>query len=424
MPALAQRLRRACSAETGLRRAARVNAHQLSTSVFSFVGEFGDERRPSGIIDTLGKPSTSQAFKVQIFDGNRAVAVDDATTNLVLKVRTLIKDVLVCALQKLHGFPATVRAFLASRYFALCNSQLLLRFPVVARIINLSSIRECGEREQANIYADALCPNRQRLCLHFNRKARIPPPCFTLDRQGLDLSFNLTMQLDFDLADFRQAEMRTLQRESELRIGERVITGARTKARESGFAPALHSSKERFESLINSMQGVLQDLRMDAVEIRSELLDLDKLRALSGEVNAFTVDAPRIASFLQRCVIEFTATCKRAIQQSYLLLRGKNPKLVGEPARHLSDSQRTALSLTKVRSRPYSQNNCSSTTSGVVISNKETLAATGETKRLSDSSPNGKTDWIGHQLALRLLRVRQKSVAPCVYDIPYERRST
>lgn len=142
MPSLAKVFRRVRSARTCLTRTARVNAHQLSTSVCSFIGEFGNERRPSGIINTLGEHSTSQAFDIQIFNYNQTIFVDHPTRNLMVKVRALVSDVGVYSLKQLYRFPARVRTFLSPRYFALCFAESLLRFAVVAWIVNFRSVAQ------------------------------------------------------------------------------------------------------------------------------------------------------------------------------------------------------------------------------------------------------------------------------------------
>lgn len=327
MPPLAQCPGRVRSAETGLRRTIWVDLNQLATSVRSFVFQPGEKGTPPDIINRLGEHSACQTFNVQIFNDNRAVVIDEFARFFVVKISALISDVNVGALEQLHRFPATVRAALAPRNLALCDSQMLLRLSIPAWIVNLPSVRERGECQQANINADTFRAHGQRLRFTLNGETRKPSSGFTLDREGLNLSFNLTMKFDFDLADFREAEMRTLQREAELRIGERVITGARTEARKSCLSLALHAPKERLERLINSMQRVLENLRIDTVQLWTRFFDLNQLRALSGEVDAFTIDAPRITPLLQSRVIEFLTRRKRTFKQSYLRLRRVYPVL-------------------------------------------------------------------------------------------------
>ncbi len=327
MPSLAESFRRVRSTETCLRCAACVNLNQVTTSVFSFVRDLIQKGRPSGIVNAFGKHSTCQAFNVQVLDSDNSEVRHQPMTDFVVKVRALVSDVRVCAPKKLNGFPATVRAFLATGNFALRLAECGLCRSGVARVINLCAIGERGKRSQADIYADAGSGDRQRLCFTLDRETGVPTSGFTLNRERLRSAFKRTMQFDFDFADFRQTQMRAVERKSELRIGERVVACAGTEAwesdaRASRFRLPLHPSKERFERLVNSVQRVLQYLRVDAAQLRSDFFNLDKLRALSGEVDACTVDAPRIAPFLQSRVIEFLARAKRPFEQSGLLLSG------------------------------------------------------------------------------------------------------
>ncbi len=385
MPALAQRLGCVRSTKTSLTRTTSVHLNQAATSVFSFVRDFIEKGRPSGIIDTLGKHPACKSFDVQIFDGYHAIIVDQPTRNLVVKVRPLIMDVRVRSLQKLYGFPATMRTFLSSGNLTLCLAEFCLCLTVVAWIVNLRSIRKRGKRGQANIYADAFKRRGQVLRFTLNGKTREPSSGFALYGKRLNLALQRAMQFDFDLADFRQAQMRPLHGKAELRIGERIVSGAGTKARESGFVPAFHAGKEGFESLINTVQGVLQNLRIDIFKFFARRFDFRKLRALSGEVHRLAVDAPRIAAFLQRGVVEFRAVRKRAVKQSRLWLR-RIDSVPKSQLRHASDSRHTALSPIAVRHpTPQNKSRSSSTASASETSNQKTLAANNETTRLLDS---------------------------------------
>jgi len=146
MPALAEVFRYVCAAETFLRCAVRSYFNKFSTSVFSFVAKEVEELRPSGITNTFSKVVVSDhAFDVQIFDGDQSIAVDEPTTNLVVKVRALLSDMRVRSLQKLNCFMSAIRTLLSARDFTLCSPQLRLRFSVIARAIYFSSIRKCCE---------------------------------------------------------------------------------------------------------------------------------------------------------------------------------------------------------------------------------------------------------------------------------------
>lgn len=74
------------AADACLTRAARVNLHQLTTSVLSFVRQFIGERGPSGIVDGLRQHSAGQSLDVQVFDGDQPIAIHELPREFVVKV--------------------------------------------------------------------------------------------------------------------------------------------------------------------------------------------------------------------------------------------------------------------------------------------------------------------------------------------------
>jgi hypothetical protein len=319
MPTLAQSLWCACSADACLTRAAWSNLRVQASSILSFVRYHLQELRPSGVIDGLRQHPACESFNIQVFYGNHAVVIYQPSRNLVVKVRALIADVCVRPLEQLHGFTSAVRTFLTTGYSALCVPQLNLRFSVPAWVINHHSVTQGSKREQANIHADSLGAWRQWFRFALYREASKPTSGFTLDSERLNLTFNQAMQFYLDLADFRERQLRALNRKAKLWVGERIITRMGAEARKASFSFALHAGKERLERLINSVQRVLQHLRIDAVQFGTCLFDVGKLCRLRGEVDGFTIDAPSIAPFLQCRVVEFLAKTKRLLKQRGLL---------------------------------------------------------------------------------------------------------
>lgn len=329
MPTLSQCLRCVCPTEAFLRCAVWPDFNKPSASVLSFVAGEVEELRPSGIIDRLGKHTACEAFDIQILDGYQSVVVDQPTADLVVEVRALIANVRVCPLQQLNRLTSAARASLSPRNPALRPAKFSLRLTVIARIGYLCAVAQGGERRQPDIDADstAICGKGLRPTL--NRKAGIPLTRLSLHRQGLNLPFDGAMQLDFDLPDFRQVKPRLLQGESELRVGEAVIPGARTETGEAGLLFSSHAGEERLERLINPAQRLLQHLGINTIQFWTRLFDVRKLSGLRDEVDTLTVDTPSITSFLQGSIIKLLAQAENLLKQSGLLLRWIKTKLVG-----------------------------------------------------------------------------------------------
>src|SRR5436853_3498807 len=128
MPALAQCLWCARSADACLARAARVNFNKLAPGTLSLVRDLVHKFRPSSIIDGLRQHSFSESLDVQIFNSNKSVVINKPSANLVMKVCALIRNVKMYTRQKLHSFAATVRTFLTPHNLALRASQLCFGF--------------------------------------------------------------------------------------------------------------------------------------------------------------------------------------------------------------------------------------------------------------------------------------------------------
>ena len=141
---------------------------------------------------------------------------------------------------------------------------------------------------------------------------------FTLDRQGFDFAFHRAMQLDFDIADFRQPQA-TIQFEPRLRIRERVAAILRTKAGKTRYLPSLATNKEGLKGFVDAAQNILQHLAMNGSHVVSNRLDVPKLIRLRYVVDALVSRRPSIPTFLQSGVVKFSAQIQRCLQLFSLL---------------------------------------------------------------------------------------------------------
>ena len=92
MPPLSERLRNVLATRaTALGRTGRVHPHDSSTGAFSLIGELGEERCPTSIVDGAGQHRRCQSLDVQVFDGNQSIAIDDAPSRLVVEVGALMR---------------------------------------------------------------------------------------------------------------------------------------------------------------------------------------------------------------------------------------------------------------------------------------------------------------------------------------------
>jgi hypothetical protein len=300
--------------------AGRVHSKEVAPGTFSLVRNLVDEHAPSGICYGLGKKPASQSLNVQILNCNRAEVGNDSLTNLVMKIRSLVANVCLSALQKLHGLTSAMRALLPSRNFALAGSETCLRLTIPARILNLAAITQRREVSQANVDTDTRGDFGQRSGLAFDGKANVPFATLALDGDSLDLSLNRTVQLDLDQSNTLHSQLAGIEQPTASAVTRKrdaIEAPMRLETREPCCRFALHASKERLESLIDSAQHILTsgEIRQREIASRSNLFQLICLRVV---VDRLTIQSPRIAALLQTTVVKSARLAQLTVKRASL----------------------------------------------------------------------------------------------------------
>lgn len=325
MPALAERLRYACTAHTFLTCAVGNNFNPESPSIFRFVRSESKELTPTSIVNRLAQHSASKPFYIQIFYCYQSEVVDQPSANSMVKVSSLVAHKGVGTLQDYDGLTPSLRSFLSSRYAPLGDPQSTFCFTVIVRIVNFSSVAQSCERSQPNINADHIRIKGQWLRYVLANEHRKPMSAFALDRKRLDRASERARYLDSHLADFREPEAISLQCVSDLSERDGVVAAKRTEARIAWLRDILHShrsqllaqlasAKERFESLIDAGDHILQRV---SVHIRGIVSDCANLRQLANLIKAterLSFESPRFFTFSQGRIIKFRAHCQLIVQ--------------------------------------------------------------------------------------------------------------
>lgn len=314
MPTIFERLANLCATRACLARTSRIHSNKHTSSTFSLVRDHVQELSPASIVDGLCEHSAGESFGIQIFDGYQAVFVDDLSRQLVVKVCTLLADMLVRPLKQYDSLAAPIRAFLATRYAPLSNPQCPMSVAVVARVFDSHAIAQNRKGSQPNVNTNGFIAERKRPGCDFAGEDGKPSSGFALNRQSLRCAIDRLMQLYSDSANFRQLQMSGVGGESVLCIGQGSIARKRLKARISRFFPAIHSEKKTFVSLVRPAQHVLQNLRVDTLRVFSLNLNFPQLGALRIVANAFTFELPSVTPFLKRGVVKLTANRKLSIE--------------------------------------------------------------------------------------------------------------
>ena len=193
---------------------------------------------------------------------------------LVQEITPAMGDALVNLFEQ-HNCPASpLAALLASGYTTLRSAEFRLRILVDSWVLNLSAIRELRKAGDPYVYANCQIIGRQghRLML----KDKGGKPAMDGAFHGTSLYHRPVWQWPaqpyFDIANLGQTELTAAERESRLGIGEGIepVRSFESWEPETG-------AEEILECLVQSIQDVLQDLRIDVLVDRELGLELGEL---------------------------------------------------------------------------------------------------------------------------------------------------
>ena len=317
VPTIPQFLGNLSAAQAGLGRASRVYLNKLTTGALSLVRKHVKETSPANIMYRLGQHTAGHTFDIQVFYGNKTVAINNTARNFVVKVTPLILDVSVLTLQQLNSLASTIRLFVSpTGKTALRNSQLSLCLFVEPWIVNLRSIVQSRKRTKANVDSYSFRRCWQRRGIAIDGEYHKPATSLALDRNCLDLALNGTMQFDFDLAyalnvnEFvNQLASITVGRKS-----ERIVPLIRFEPWKSWFLTFFDSRKECAERLIQSAKNILAARKVINPDksIGSHLLQPIGLIVV---VKRLLIVLPCVYSIFKGFIVEIASTAQLSIQR-------------------------------------------------------------------------------------------------------------
>lgn len=327
MPAISQRLANLCATGTRLRSAGWVNPNEHAPGAFSLVRDHVQELSPSCIANRFREHAARQTLHVQIFGGNQPVLVYQRAREFVVKVRPLVANHNVGALQNLYRLTPTVRSFLSTDYLALCDSQFSLGDSIPTRVLNNHPVAECSKGRKANIHANGVCVQGQRLGLNITSEERVPSSSFTLDRERFDSPFYRPREFNFYEADSHNTKPRPLKRVPYLPQRETVKPLDRTEPGITRRPSSSNPPEERFKGLIYPFQRVHQREGGNVGYISPFGFNLHQLISLLKVTNGLAFQSPRVAPFLKRSVVKLATDRQVFIEGYFLPLGGINPVL-------------------------------------------------------------------------------------------------
>ena len=282
---------------------------------------------PASIMYLFRQHSAGQSFDIQIFYGDKTVAIDKRTRDFVVKVAALILDMRVLTLEYLYSLAATIRLLaLAARKTALCNTQIALCLFKESWIVNLRSIIERGERRQTHINTYRFRGRRQRCRIALDGEDRKPAASFVLNGDCLDRTVNGTMELDFDLACTLDVQRRSTKFAAVAVSWESktVPSAAWLEPWKSRSFTAFDSGKECAERLVQSPENILASgvIGYANQSLRSHLLQLFGLIVV---IDRLTTSFPCTNTFFESAIIQVARFAELGCQRINLRFCGVHP---------------------------------------------------------------------------------------------------
>lgn len=237
----------------------RIDLHDLTTSVRSFVEDHCGQLRPRGVVHMLREHPASEALDIQVFNRNASEAVDDLAAFFVQKIAPGIGNV---RLQFRNGglsLSSRHRPALASGKGAL-NTAELARVPLYdVRAGDGLPVAESNKGRKPHVDADAIgagALNRFDLDV----KDNVPLSSVAREDSGLRLAGHVAMPTNLDLTgDADKSELAGLADRHSVANAEigGVVAVTRSEPWKTWFLPAFTAREERLERLVQLAHNLL-----------------------------------------------------------------------------------------------------------------------------------------------------------------------
>jgi len=247
--------------------------HYFASSIRSFGAQYLNEGSPCCIRDSFGQAMIlDQALDVQIFNRNHVILGNQLIAQFVKEVGALIRY-----LEMLSSKDAACLVAIRTAPFLLADFALRYLYRALcllqeARVLYDFAVGERGEVLKPNIDTSSIAGlwDEARLTF-FNCKDDKPAVRLALDGAGLDRALNIPTKAQPTSANLAQRQLVAGQSKTALWVGEGIEKPFPLKARVAGLIAKFHATKESVKGFVQTAQGVLQDLTMNAAS-RSSLI--------------------------------------------------------------------------------------------------------------------------------------------------------
>ena len=302
-------IRKTTTITTGLSRVSGVYRDNFHTGTFSLVLQDIKELTPAYIVGTLGKmKTTDNTLDIQGFVSDLTKLIHQLTRRLVVKVVSLVGDVLR-ELCKSRNYLATVgTAFFLTCYRALKAFKFLLRFAVQLWWLDFLTVRIDIERLQTKVNPYRGVITRQTIVVGQDaRKHDVPAVCLLLEPCRLNFAFNGPVHFKFNVTNSH--EVRFVLREfSPVAVRElyAIKPAVPAKARIARRFSLFNTTEEGFHRTVKAFKGLLARVRVCFSKIRVSLPVLSETLTLLSKGNCTIISFVNVLSFCKSIIVQMT----------------------------------------------------------------------------------------------------------------------
>src|SRR6266446_1474261 len=309
---------------THLRRVVWRNGDHLTASFCRFTVQDTEKAAPTNIIGRFGKPGLGNACYVQLLVGNHAVTGNQGRGCLVVKIPSLVGDMLMLLLEQSSRFPTASTAFLASRQLALRSSESLLRCAVELGWLDLFPFTGHEEGSEPQVNAHGRQERRRTLAIRqFTRKDDMPAIGFPFERYGFDLALQVPMPLDFERPHMLNVEP-TLFELAPIAIGgedDRIKAVLALQARIARVLLAIgNAAEEVLKGMLKAFQSGLTTGKVGGLHRRIGepiFLEMSRLLLIRHRTMLLLID---VFAFSQSAIVQVTMRLDHRGKRLRLLL--------------------------------------------------------------------------------------------------------
>lgn len=306
------------TARTQLTRLLGVNLDHRAPSVFCFGAQYVQELSPASVRNAFGQVSVANhVLGFEFFNGDQVMLSHKVKCQFMLKIQSLIANLLMHVGQFPHRLASAIAAFSAAGHRTLGGLQSALRHTIPARIVHRGSVAIGEKRFQAHVNTNAVACRWHWIRLgHLATETGIPFTVVALDGDGLDPALNGAMQDDVEHTDVGQPESVAFQLPARrLRVAKTIKTMLALKAWMAWILALLAAFEKRLVCLIQPAKCVLQHLTVNKRKLRAVFFDLAQLVGLGIVVDvAHTIVVVGGLAFLKCTVIQPETKIKRVLE--------------------------------------------------------------------------------------------------------------